>query len=159
MTATWHAITTKSANEFITETVLNEQLRNNLEFLKSRPFNEVNNTSRTTTSTSFVELTGSSISLTTYGGNVLIALMGTISNNTAGAVVYLDLAIDSTRQGDTTLGLGGTTAPFANYNDAVGLAFFSTSAPSAASHSFSIYWKVSAGTGSALLRTYVMEIR
>lgn len=143
---------------FVDATDLNEQLRNNAEFLYSRPFNYVNNTTQTTTSTSFVEMTSSSVALTSYGGNMLVIASGKAKNSGLSAN-YFDLAIDGTRQGDATNGLTRVTTPAANYWDCVSMTWFTSTPPSAASHNYSIYWKVSAGTASGLFRVYVMEIR
>ncbi len=150
----WDAI----SGAFATATHLNEQLRNNLEWLKSRPFNSASLTTKTTTSASFVEVTESSIAITSVGGNMLIIANGKLSNSAA-ALTTLDLAIDGARVGDATNGLTRITNPVANYMDCIGMVWFTSTPPSAASHNYSIYWKTNAGTASLLPRLYVMEIR
>jgi hypothetical protein len=145
-------------NLFVDADDLEAQLKENLEFLKERPFNMVNNTVRTTTSTSFVEMVGSPVSLTSFGGNMLIVVNGKVSNTNAGTGSNLDIAIDGTRVGDASLGLTGITHPVANYLDCLSLVWFSSTPPSAGSHAYSLYWKTSANTLSGLIRLYVMEI-
>src|SRR3712207_4948156 len=101
MTATWHTPKSWSTGELVTATNLNEQLRDNLEFLKAPPnnaylLNEAAN--YTTTSTSFVEVDGAgselTLSLTTAGGDVLIVFNGVVANSAAGSTVYFDVLID-----------------------------------------------------------------
>lgn len=136
----------------------NTYLRDNLEYLFSRPFNSVNNTTRTTTSATFVEMTGSSISVTGFGGKMMVIVNGKISNSTAGTNNYLDIAIDGTRVGDATNGLTIVTAPNVSYPDCVSIVWFTNTPPAAGAHSYSVYWKTSGGTLSGLVRVYAMEI-
>lgn len=158
MTATWTTPATWTDLQFVTAANLNTHLRDNLDWLKSRPLNQATMTLQTTTSLSFVEMATSSIALTSVGGNILIAANGTVSLTVPG-VMYFDLAIDGTRQGDATNGLAWITTPVANYNDNLGIVFMTASPPSATSHNYSIYWKVSTGTASSVSRVYAMEIR
>jgi len=130
-----------------------------MEWLKSRPFNTVTISSTNTTSASFVQMTGSSASLTSVGGNMLIIFVGTVGNTGAGNTITLDLAIDGTRQGDASLGLVLVTTPVANYNDMCCMVFMTSTPPTATGHAYSVYWKTSAGTASVVGRLFVMEVR
>lgn len=158
MTATWHALVDWT-DVFVDATDYNEQLRDNMEWLRTRPFNNNTLGTVTTTSASFVALTGSSTALTSAGGNMIVVANGKIGNNTAGAVMMIDLAIDTVRQGHATNGLVAITVPANNYLDCINVAFMTSSPPSAGSHDYAIYWKTSTGTGTSLLRLYTMEIR
>lgn len=160
MTATWHSLIDWDAlpSGFVDADDLNEQLRDNLEWLKARPFNSVNNTTQTTTSATFVEMTSSSIAVTSVGGNMIIVANGKVWNTTA-ANITLDLAIDGTRQGDATNGLTVVSQGGATRYDCVDMVWFTSTPPSAASHNYSVYWKTNAGTASGLFRVYAMEIR
>lgn len=145
---------------FVAATNLNSQLRDHQEFLFSLPFATTNNTTtRTTTSATFVEVTGASVSLTSYGGNMIIVCNGKVSNSGTGNLIYVDLSIDGARVGNATNGLCIVSASVANYTDCVNVVWMTTSAPSAASHTYSVFWKTSGGTASILERLYVMEIR
>lgn len=161
MTNQWNALIDWDAlaGLFVNATTLNQQLRDNTEFLYARPFNYVDNTTRTTTSATFVQMTGSGVTLTSYGGNMLIVANGKSSNSGAANVNYFDLAIDGTRVGDAANGLAYIHAPAANYNDDLNIVWFTSTPPSATSHTYSVYWKTSAGTASALVRVYAFEIR
>lgn len=143
---------------FIDADDLND-ISENLAFLKSRPYNEASITTQTTTSASFVQVTNASASLTSYGGNMLIIANGKCSNSALGNNMFFDLAIDGTRVGNATNGLTIVTAPAANYLDALEVVWFTSTPPSATSHTYSVHWKTSGGTASTLLRLYVCEFR
>jgi hypothetical protein len=104
-------------------------------------------------------MTGSSVSLSTVGGNVMIVFLGTVNNSGAGNTSSFDLAIDGTRQGDASFGLVTVHTPLANYNDMCCMVFMTSTPPSSGSHTYSIYWKASAGTLTGSGRLFVMEIR
>ncbi len=149
-----------STQERVLASKLNAQLRDNLKWLKSRPFaNVVMTATVNTTSTSFVELTESRITFTSAGGNIFMAACGIFSNSITGTINTFDLAIDGTRQGDATVGLTQITCPNNNYPDCLSLLYMTSSPPSADSHTYSIYWKVSANTGTILTRFAAIEIR
>src|SRR5689334_15175635 len=89
------------AGELVLATDMN-LIGNDLNWLKTPPTANylVNQGSDyTTTSTSFVNVDGTNLSLTitTAGGNVLIGFSGVVSNTTVGTVTYLDVEIDGTR--------------------------------------------------------------
>lgn len=137
--------------------LLNQQIRDQMLFLKSRPYNDVTIAATTTTSTSFVQMTGASVALTSYGGAILIVFDGTQSNSGLNLNSW-DLAVDGLRVGDATNGLTGIKTPVANRNDSIVLPFITTSAPPAGNHTYTVYWKTAAGTLSGAGRLYVTEI-
>jgi hypothetical protein len=149
MTATWRTPVTWTVGQLVTATNLNEQLRDNLEFLKTPPtaLHHVNQASDyTTTSTSFVDVDATNLSLTivTAGGDVMIGFTGTVDNNGAGKT-YLDVAVDSVR-------MGGDDGLQAADNNAI------TAEPmilcvlkqglAPGSHTFKLQWKVQSGTST-----------
>lgn len=158
--ADWTTPATWADQERVLASKINAQLIQNSLWLKSRPFaSVVMTTIINTTSTSFVELTESRVTFTSTGGNVRITTCGIFSNNTAGTTNSFDLAIDGTRQGNATVGLTQIITPGAGYGDCLSMIVYTTTAPVAGSHTYSIYWKVSANTGSILTRLDAIEIR
>jgi hypothetical protein len=157
---TWTTPAIPANGDLVLSSFINEQLIQNSEWLKSRPFaNVVMPAIITTTSTSFVELTESRITLTCTGGNVLIAACGICSNDTVASVTTYDIAVDGTRYGDTTVGLSQVTAPANAYPDCLSLVHFTSTPPSVGARVFSIYWKTSASTARILTRFFALEIR
>jgi hypothetical protein len=85
-------------NALVRAGYLNTDVRDNMLFFKSPPFNSLMMTSTTTTtSTSFVDMTGCSISVTSQGGNMFIAACGIADNTNTGATDTFDLTIDGVR--------------------------------------------------------------
>jgi hypothetical protein len=154
----WTTPKTWVENEFVDAAELNTHIRDQQLYLRARPFNSASVTAVTTTSTSFIELTGTSVSVTGTGGNFLIIANGTSSNSGVNNSFY-DLAIDGARQGDATNGLAFIATNTANYTDSMGIVFFTTTPPSAGAHSYSLHAKVSAGTVSFTGRIYAIELR
>jgi hypothetical protein len=156
---TWTDPKTWVDEEFVDAAELNTHMRDNFIFLRNRPYDDVTLGSVTTTSTSFVELTGSDATVVSQGGNFIIFANGTSSNTNVTATFY-DLAIDGTRVGDATIGLTSHSTPVANYTDNIGLVWFTETPLSAGSHDLSVHWKCGAGTSTALnFRIYCFEIR
>lgn len=160
MPLTYYTPETWATNEIVKAPKLNRHLRDDMQYLKTPPF-----TSYTlpaiisTTSTSFVEVTGATVTVTSSGGNMWIAACGESDNSATGNTNTFDLAIDGTRQGHATTGLTTIVACGIQYADNVNLIFFTTTPPSAGAHTYSVYWKVSAGTGRTFLRLFAIEIR
>jgi hypothetical protein len=159
MPATWTTPKNWNVGELLIASDLNTHLRDNLEWLKNRPFNSAAISVTNTTSASFVQMTGSTVSLTSMGGNIMMVFTGSVAGSATGNTGTLDLAIDGTRQGDVTTGLTVIVHPAASYNDICCMVFMTSTPPSAAAHNYSIYWKTSAGTISGVGRLFVMEIR
>jgi hypothetical protein len=157
---TWSTPATRANNDIMTAAIINQQWIQNSLFLKNRPFaNVVMSAIVNTTSTSFTELTESRITITTQGGNILMGACGIFSNSTVGTVNSFDLAIDGTRQGDATVGLTQITTPSNGFADNLSVIFPTVVAPSTGAHVCSLYWKVSANTGSILIRFFALEDR
>lgn len=131
--------------EGITDAKLNERLRDNMNHLKAPPTDYYNyayagSTYETTSSTTFVQIDANlALSLTTYGGDVLLIF------NAAGSNAIFDFVIDGSRVGGNEgLFIAPTLASFGGNTQMVWLAQNLV----AGSHTFDVYWKVASGTGS-----------
>lgn len=97
-------------NEPLVAADLNTHLRDNLDALKDPPFavyNMVEGTDLTVSSTSFVDLDATDgkleLTITTTGGDVMICFRCTIRGG-ASTILFLDVSVDGTAYGVTTLG-------------------------------------------------------
>lgn len=101
----------------------------------------------TTTSTSLVDLTGMSVTLTTGANPALVTFIGSCRNSDVGDGIDLNVQLD-----DTTLVLGTQGYEIRQHatSEAMGCAFSAMTADlTAASHTFDIQWRViSAGTAT-----------
>lgn len=97
------------------------------------------------TGTTFIDVTGLSITVTTGARRCLVGYAGSVFHATSGATGRLDLAIDGTRVGGTNGGLmefkTATTNQYGN-----GSFTFLTDTLTAASHTFKIQANTSVGT-------------
>lgn len=142
---TWIAPKTWTTGELLTATLMNTELGNQLQALKNPAsanyiLNQASN--YTTTSTTFVDIDSTNLSLTmvTGGGDVIIGFSG---NAASTGWVNFDVALDSVRiGGDDGLITAGGYYPFSFIRLYTGL--------SAASHNFKLQWKV-ATSGSGTL--------
>jgi hypothetical protein len=151
MPAIWSSPRSWSVGELVSASLLNSHLRDNLEFLKGPPtalytLNE--SSDYTTTSTSFVNVDGTklSLSITSAGGDVLIGFCGCILQS-AGTVFY-DVEVDAVRTGgDDGLCVVSPTAASQRLN----ASFFKLiQGLSAGVHTFKLQWRVNAGTATLL---------
>jgi hypothetical protein len=106
-----------------------------------------------TTSTTYVDVdpTNFNLTLTTTGRDVLLTFSGVVRHTTTTATSDYDVNLDGTLLGSVTLGsaaLSKITNPDAATNNIIMPINFSiiVSGLSAASHTFNLQWKVSAGT-------------
>lgn len=163
----WRNPITWQVNQLVTETDLNEQVRDNLSYLKERVdtpssaqilLNE--SSDYTTISTSYVDVDATKLALTitTRGNAVMVGFFGTVSAGTAvESIAYFDVAVDGVRVGGDdglTLvarknGSGGSLA-----HDSVSFVLLIPTL-SAGDHTFKLQWKISgssmilrAGTGT-----------
>jgi len=136
------------ASEPLTSSDLNTHLRDNLEALKDPPsatyiLNESSN--YTTTSGSFVDVDATNLALTieTNGGAVLVAFFAMVNNSSAGQVIYLDVDVD----GNRWAGNDGIVGHVFNGTGSVMGFLILVEGLAAASHTFTLQWAVSGGTG------------
>src|SRR5258706_5274648 len=104
----WSTPPTFTSGQVITATDLNTYLRDNPNYLLSRPKNAVkrdNNANYTTTSASFVDIDGTNLSITlsVSGSAVLLAFSGTV--NASSTHTAFDFTVNAVRVGSA--GCGG----------------------------------------------------
>lgn len=166
----WNDPVTFAVGQLVTADDLNEQLRDNLNYLFARPAQHkaLNNSDYTTTSGSFVDIDQTdpydlTVSLETSGGDVWVHFHGCfVMTNTdlaSRARGALDFTVDGTRHGNTdgcvTLGEGG----FSDHADNEGgtpVSFdYIIEGLAAGTHTFVMQWKcASDGTGTTTLRLF-----
>lgn len=146
MTSTWTAPRTWATGEIVTAVMLNAHVRNNLDWLKVRPYGteqDFDGTVFTTTSSSYQDTGISSGSVTTTGGRVAVACWGTILGNTANNQKLLTLYEDGVNKGDSSLGMMVSNL----YNSAATLYapfcmfYITPTAPTAAAHEWKLYMR------------------
>lgn len=151
MTATWTTPKTWATAEALIASDLNTHLRDNLDALKSPPTDhyELNEASDyTTTSTTFVDVDGTNLSLTITptSDTVMIGFNGAIANNTATGVVYLDVDINGSRfAGDD--GILAITSTGAGQVLNGSFVVIATGLTPDTAYTFKLQWKQSGGTG------------
>ncbi|HEX3050866.1 MAG TPA: hypothetical protein VHP83_09450 [Aggregatilineaceae bacterium] len=154
---TWTAPKTWAADELVTATDFNTHLRDNLLALKQPPSQQIvrlNAASYTTTSTSFVTVddTNLKITLTSYGGDVLIWVNATANTNGSYSLM-LTVSIDGVDQGPAnglTYVYGSNVTPLSWVLLVSGIA--------AGEHSYRLRFRVSGGTGTLLSNANVPVI-
>jgi hypothetical protein len=155
MTATWTANKTWASGEVVTAAMLNQYVRDNLDWLKGRPYGteqDFDGTFFSTTSSSFQD-TGANSTLTTTGGRVLVLCFGTwiIGNTATGG--RMTIYEDGVNKGDATEGMirfVGVT------NAATGFcfAYITPTAPTAATHEWKIYLRSTDNTNAMSITQY-----
>lgn len=151
--ATWTTARTWSTGELVTASIMNTHVRDNLNALKtpSGGYSLINQgADYTTSSTSFADIDATNLILTftTNGGDVMVFFVGNVTNSNAGARQYFDIfeSVANTRYGgdDGLLCVPSAGSTVANpFCLAVRIPSLT-----AASHSFKVQWKVSAGTAT-----------
>lgn len=144
---TWTLPRSWATDDLVDETMMNQQVRDNLLYLHSgRPGATVardNNASYSTSSLNFVNIDGTNLSLTitTTGGKVLVLFTGAFSEAGSLALnVYLDIAVDGTRIGAAgayglcKASLNNTAQTLSIAKVVMGLA--------AGAHTFTVQWMV-----------------
>lgn len=142
----WTPPRTWSADELIDETILNTHVRDNLAWLKTPPNGRATLSSQvTTTSTSFTDITGLSVTMTTSGGNVLCFFTGALANS-GSYYSLVTLNVDGTVVGGTD----GLVTVLAASSQNVSFAYVLTGL-SAASHTIKMQWKTANAGGTVTL--------
>lgn len=161
MTATYTTPLQMTDGYLMTANYWNEQVTNNLDYLKARPIarvSDLDGTVSNTTSTSFADITGASVSITTAGSSRLLILATVeMNNSTAPATVALTALVDGTNQGDATRGLlqNSPTTPYAHWS----IAFLTTAAVADGAHTVKLQYKTSTGTLTCYMFTLtVLEV-
>lgn len=97
----------------------------------------------TTTSTSFVDLTAASITITTKARRVRLTFMARAQNNTGGESNYYKFIADAA----DIMGTDGMLGNVGTANMWITMSYI-TDVLTAAAHTFKVQWKVTAGTGT-----------
>ena len=137
------------SSEPLTSADLNRYVRDNQNHIKDRLDNSISRiasgaTSLTTSSTSFVDVDASrlSVSLRTHGGDILLGFTGTVRNSRDSGVVHFNIAVDGVDYIDDD---GIISCQIASDNDTGNekpLSFVMLIAGlSAGRHSFKLRWK------------------
>lgn len=150
MTAAWTAPITWTVGELVTANQLNEQIRDNLDYLKAMPkdlYKADEASNYTTSSTSFVSIdtsggtTDYSLTLDTSGGDVLIGFNGMVEANASTQSVNFDVLVDGSRTGSDD-GITGFRMDTTAVNVALPVSFtWIVTGLSAGTHSFILQWK------------------
>lgn len=147
MTATWTTPATWSNSVLVGATDLNTHVRDNMDYLFTRPRTVSNSNAAadvTTTSTSFTDVDGAgsefTISVATNGGRLMIGFTGSmnISGGSTAYRGYLDVDVDGTRLG----GDDGLMLFYYPYNGNVSFVVV-TGVLSVATHTVKLQWKTS----------------
>lgn len=147
MTATWTTPRTWATGEVVTAALLNAHLRDNLDYLKARPVSaavEFAGPVISTSSTSFVDVPGAIVNITTSGSSKLLILAsGTTSPGGTGNSMYVTALVDGVNQGNSSAGMVETR--FANIG-AFAITFLTAAAVSNGAHTVKLRCRVSGGT-------------
>lgn len=140
MTATWTANRTWTAGEIVTASIMNQYVRDNLDWLKTPTASQViYTTTFTTTSGTFTDVTGATVTLTGNGGGFDVIFVATVSGSAISTAQFA-LVTDSV----TTEAIEAVTFAASEVKNLV--IFKHVAALSAGSHTFKIRATVNAGT-------------
>ena len=146
MTATWTTPRTWATGEIVTAALANEQWRDNVDYLKERPVSAVSDydgTVASTASTSFTDLSGMSVNITTSGSSKLrITAAGSGNSSGTGVALYVTALVDGTNQGNATYGMAQIQS-----SGTVGFAinFMTAAAVSDGAHTVKLQFRSSTG--------------
>lgn len=145
----WTTPKTWTTGELVTAAQLNTHIRDNLDALFSPNSDLVSiTTDITTTSGTFVDATGLVIIFTIQGDTALIGFTGVISNSSAAATLTtVELDVDGVDVGGSEGLIQVNQKGQANGESNASFTWRITGL-SAASHTFKIEWKTSAGTAT-----------
>lgn len=142
MTATWTTPRTYVSGELITSAVLNSHIRDNMDWLKT-PLESGKITFAalfSTTSATFVDITGVTTTITTLGGGLDVIIRLTAATSALGTTNGFQLVVDGVSEAI----LGQYTQYVANYGILVSFCHH-IAALAAGSHTIKVQCKVSGG--------------
>lgn len=154
--ASWTTMRDLTTGDLVTEADM-DAIRGNIEYLLNPNIDEYIDTntatSYSTTSTSFVDVdnTNLNLTITTYGGPVLILVMGALRGPAASEYVYLDVSIDGSREGDTTRGLVAATSTSLQRGSLINMI---KTGLSAGSHTFKLQYASESGSAAYFKADY-----
>lgn len=143
-TATWSAPRDWSVGETLTEPNFDTYISSNLLFLKTPTQERITaGTTTNTTSATFVDISGVTITKTTGAYKCDVIFAGSAGVSSAASAV-ITLLIDGTNVGNASTGITAFTLAASEGGN---LSFiFPTAVLTAGSHTFKCQWKTSAGT-------------
>lgn len=157
MTATWTANKTWAAGEVVTAAMLNQYVRNNLDWLKGRPYvseQDFDGTFFSTSSSSF-QYTNANTTLTTTGGRVMVVVFGTIVIGNTATSARITLYEDGVNKGDATEGMVGVQGN-TGFKFPFCIIYITPTAPTAAAHDWRIYLRSTNNTDPISFTQYQM---
>jgi hypothetical protein len=153
---TWTTMTVLETGDLVTEADL-DAMRGNIEYLldpSKQSILRFNGTSYSTTSSAFVDIdaTNLSISLTTYGGPVLVTFTGNVYAGTTGQRILVDFTVDGTRYANSSYGLVQIYNPGTSTTNTQPVTFaVLLTGLSAGSHTFKMQWAIAGGSTAYLI--------
>jgi len=124
----------------------NEFILQNIMYVKARPIvmvSDLDGTVSNTTSTSWADITGATVDITTSGDSKLRIDANIVFSQTASSISYFTVLVDGTNQGNATYG----TAHHQNASVIENSSFtFLTAALSDGSHTVKLQYKVNSST-------------
>jgi hypothetical protein len=161
MTAIWTLPRTWATGEIVTAAMLNQYLRDELDYLKARPVarvTDLDGTVSNTSSTSFVDITGATVSITTSGSSRLLIAGNVCWSESSAASAFLTALVDGTNQGDATNGIVYETA-LTTAQHVAAFSFITAAAVTDAAHTVKLQYRTSANTLTvASFSLIVMEV-
>lgn len=144
----WTTPATWVANQLMTPALFNLHLRDNLNWLKTRPWSTATIASQAFSSASFAKAS-TTVSVTSVGGAMVLFFAGNHNHNTTSAsACAVDFGIDDIRMGDVTNGL----ALFNTHATATNTTLFSllyitegSTIPIAGSHQYQVWARTPSG--------------
>lgn len=162
MPANWTDPRTWVDLDLVTAADLNEQVRDNLLHLKARPVaraSDYDGTVSSTSSTSFVDVTGASVSITTSGSSRLLILASGTWANSGLSESQLTVDLDGTNLGDATYGMNRLNPSRGDSFGAFSITHLTSAAVSNAAHTVKLLYKTNSGTVViSLFSLVVMEV-
>lgn len=150
------------AGELVTAALMNTYIRDNQTALKAPP-QDIYSTgaygTTSTTSTSFVntDATNLSLDITTTGGRILIIFNGLVSHGGVADNAQFDFAINGSRIGDTTHGLGARGISTSSVQFQCNYVIL-TGAQGAGAYNVKVMWRSVAGNSITLQSNVLFHI-
>jgi hypothetical protein len=144
--------------------MLNQYLRDELDYLKARPVarvSDLDGTVSNTTSTSFVDITGASVSITTSGSSRLLITGHVMWGNSGVYAGVLTVLIDGVNVGDATNGVMSQNSPAtagspAGSNNA--FSWITTAAVADGAHTVKLQYRTQNAAGTLTVYGFVLNV-
>ncbi|MBN1200610.1 MAG: hypothetical protein JXJ20_02020 [Anaerolineae bacterium] len=153
----WTTPKTWSTSELVTAAMLNTHLRDNLNALKAPPSSRLQNfnTTISTTSTTWTDLTAGMVrELTTSGGDVLLLFEAAVELDAASDAyyIYLDFDVDGDRVSEVSIGILKMNRYSGNRKGIT--LFYLVTGLEAGTHEFKPQWRVNDAAATAYIYQY-----